>query len=203
MMFKEWGFLITEMVFLLILAALLGLFAGWIVWGRARNADAPESRALSRLRADLEACRVSGQAKDRRIGELENRLVNGNDKALAAAAGLVDGNEIDFEGDGRPEGTGEGVKPAVLAAPREGGADDLKKISGVGPKLEQLCHALGVYHFDQIAGWSDQEVAWVDANLEGFRGRVTRDGWVAQARELAGSGGAAVSRPVDEGDVYG
>ena len=201
-MFKEWGFLITEMVFLLILAALLGLVVGWIVWGRARDADAPESRALARLRADLEACHVSGQAKDRRIGELENRLANSNDKILAAAAALVDGDEIDFDGDGSPEGTGEGAKPAVLAGPREGGADDLKKIRGVGPKLEQLCHALGVYHFDQIAGWSDQEVAWVDANLEGFRGRVTRDGWVAQARVLAGGGGTAFPRRVDEGDVY-
>jgi len=74
-----------------------------------------------------------------------------------------------------------GVKPAMLAAARAEGADDLKRISGVGPKLEALLNSMGVYHFDQIAAWGDAEIAWVDANLEGFKGRVTRDGWVAQA----------------------
>ena len=56
---------------------------------------------------------------------------------------------------------------------------------GIGPKLEQLCHSLGFFHFDQVANWTDEEVAWVDANLEGFKDRVTRDQWVAQAKELA------------------
>jgi NADH-quinone oxidoreductase subunit E len=89
------------------------------------------------------------------------------------------------------------ARPAGLAAPREGGADDLKRIKGVGPKLEELLHGLGYYHFDQIAGWSPAEVAWVDANLEGFRGRVSRDGWVEQARVL-GAGGETGYK----GEVY-
>ncbi|MFP4239335.1 MAG: NADH-quinone oxidoreductase subunit E, partial [Rhodosalinus sp.] len=83
------------------------------------------------------------------------------------------------------EDDGAGTKPALRDAPRAGGADDLKQIKGVGPKLEQLLNRMGIYHFDQIAGWSADEVAWVDANLEGFKGRVTRDDWVAQARALA------------------
>lgn len=77
-------------------------------------------------------------------------------------------------------------KPEGLAAPRETGADDLKQINGVGPAMEKLLHSLGYYHFDQIAAWEPSEVAWVDANLEGFKGRVSRDNWVAQARALAG-----------------
>ncbi|MBS0124287.1 NADH-quinone oxidoreductase subunit E [Thetidibacter halocola] len=81
-----------------------------------------------------------------------------------------------------------GTKPATLAAPRDDKADDLKKIKGIGPKLEQLCHQLGFYHFDQIAAWTPDEVAWVDANLEGFKGRVTRDDWIAQAKILASGG---------------
>jgi predicted flap endonuclease-1-like 5' DNA nuclease len=72
--------------------------------------------------------------------------------------------------------------------------DDLKRIRGIGPRLEELCHSLGYYHFDQIAAWGPAEVAWVDANLEGFHGRVSRDGWVAQARALAAGGTAEVSR---------
>ena len=51
--------------------------------------------------------------------------------------------------------------------------------------LETLLHGLGYYHFDQIAAWTPAEVAWVDENLEGFHGRVSREGWVEQARQLA------------------
>ncbi len=86
---------------------------------------------------------------------------------------------------------GEDTRPAGLSAPREGKADDLKLILGIGPKLEALCHSLGFFHFDQIAGWTTNEIAWVDANLEGFKGRVTRDNWVAQAKILAAGGSVA------------
>ena len=43
---------------------------------------------------------------------------------------------------------------------------------------------MGIYHYDQIAGWSPEEVAWVDQNLKGFKGRASRDAWVAQAGGL-------------------
>ena len=76
-------------------------------------------------------------------------------------------------------------KPKALKAPRKSGADDLKLIKGVGPKLEALLHSLGFFHFDQVAGWTEAELAWVDENLEGFKGRATREEWVAQAKKLA------------------
>lgn len=79
----------------------------------------------------------------------------------------------------------EEAEPELLSAPREGReADDLKKISGVGPKLEQLLNSMGFWHFDQIAQWGPSEIAWVDARLK-FKGRIERDNWVAQASELA------------------
>lgn len=93
-------------------------------------------------------------------------------------------------------------RPAGLAAARAGSADDLKRIKGIGPKLELLCHSLGFYHFDQIAGWTADEIAWVDDNLEGFKGRVTRDDWVAQARILAAGGSTEFASRVDQGEVY-
>lgn len=98
--------------------------------------------------------------------------------------------------------TVEQVKPALLSAARGDGPDDLKKIKGVGPKLEELLHTLGVYHFDQIANWTAGEVAWVDDNLEGFKGRVSRDGWVEQARLLSGGGETEFSKRVEDGEVY-
>ncbi|WP_172299902.1 NADH-quinone oxidoreductase subunit E [Pseudoruegeria sp. HB172150] len=89
---------------------------------------------------------------------------------------------------------GEGTKPEALDAPRDGKADDLKKIKGVGPKLEKLLHSLGFYHYDQVANWTAAEVAWVDENLEGFKGRVSRDDWVSQARILAEGGETEFSK---------
>ncbi len=77
------------------------------------------------------------------------------------------------------------TQPQGLAAARDNKPDDLKLIKGVGPKLEALLQRLGYYHFDQLAAWTETEVAWVDDNLEGFKGRVTREGWVVQARVLA------------------
>lgn len=98
--------------------------------------------------------------------------------------------------------TEEGSRPVALDGPRGGTADDLKRIKGVGPKMEQLCNSLGFYHFDQIAAWTPEEVRWVDQNLQGFKGRVTRDTWVDQARLLASGGETAFSKKVDDGSVY-
>lgn len=97
---------------------------------------------------------------------------------------------------------GEGTKPAMLDAPRASGADNLKEIKGVGPKLEATLNEMGIYHFDQIANFSDQEVAWVDQNLKGFKGRVSRDNWVEQAKTLAAGGETEFSKKVDKGGMY-
>ncbi len=75
-------------------------------------------------------------------------------------------------------------KPRTLDAPRDGKKDDLKKIKGIGPKLEGVLNDLGIYHFDQIAAWSPREVEWVDDYLS-FKGRIGRDDWIGQARELS------------------
>ena len=92
-------------------------------------------------------------------------------------------------------------KPQTLAAPREGGPDDLQRIKGVGPKLAQMLNGMGFYHFDQIAAWNPQEVTWVDDNLEGFKGRVTRDDWVTQAKALSSGGETGSASRVKKGDV--
>ena len=79
----------------------------------------------------------------------------------------------------------EGTKPAnLLTEARDGQPDDLKKISGVGPKLEGLLHTNGVFHFDQIAAWTPAEIAYMDDQLS-FKGRIERDGWIDQAKQFA------------------
>lgn len=71
-----------------------------------------------------------------------------------------------------------------LAAP-EGKPDDLKRIKGIGPKLEKLLNSLGIYHYRQIAALTPEDIAWLDERLQ-FKGRIERDDWVGQAKKLAG-----------------
>ncbi|MBG6211459.1 NADH-quinone oxidoreductase subunit E [Labrenzia sp. EL_126] len=90
--------------------------------------------------------------------------------------------------------------PETLDGPRGGKADDLKKLKGVGPKLEATLHELGFYHFDQVANWGPAEVAWVDSRLK-FKGRIERDGWIEQARTLAAGEDTEFSKRVEAGEV--
>jgi len=73
-----------------------------------------------------------------------------------------------------------------------GKADDLKLIKGVAQVLEKMMHNLGVYYFWQIAEWTEQDVKHVDSLLTAFKGRITRDDWIAQSKLLARSPTAAV-----------
>ncbi len=76
--------------------------------------------------------------------------------------------------------------PDTLSSAVGGVADDLKRIKGVGPKLEGVLNDLGFYHFAQIAKWTPEQIAWVDDRLQ-FKGRIERDKWTDQARRLAES----------------
>ena len=238
MMFQRWGFLMGEIWLLLLLAALLGLFAGWLIWGRRAPEDAGEA---DRLRAALEACNAKGRDHTARITALEGdlsaakaaasesaakaeRAMAANAAASASAAAVAaqaapkvvasngqapsaaatpaqakaakassaapaskpdSGKAASAASDAAKETAPKAAdKPKGLTKARGGKPDDLKLIKGVGPKLEALCNKLGFYHFDQIASWTEKEIAWVDDNLEGFKGRVTREDWVQQARDL-------------------
>ena len=75
-----------------------------------------------------------------------------------------------------------GTKPTLFSeAPSE--KDDLKKITGVGPKLEEAMNKLGIYQFAQVASWTNDEIMWVDDSLS-VKGRIERDDWVGQVSEL-------------------
>lgn len=76
-------------------------------------------------------------------------------------------------------------KPELLKKPRGGKADDLELIWGVGPKLAKMLYSLGVHHFEQIAGWNADNLAWVDQNLGTFKGRAVRDDWIGQSKKLS------------------
>ncbi|WP_158963475.1 50S ribosomal protein L21 [Chachezhania sediminis] len=76
--------------------------------------------------------------------------------------------------------------PVAEAAAPAAGADDLKKLSGVGPALEKKLLAAGITSFAQIAAWTEEDIAAIDEQLS-FKGRIEREGWVEQAKTLAGA----------------
>lgn len=190
----------------------LGIATAWWIWGRlgevvaetaGKAGDAAKGAADS---ATGVASGVAGAATAAASGAADMA------KDAASAAGDVASGAVDTAKDAAKE-TGSAVVGGVAAAgagaaaaaagaadkaketiqdvanmPKialaVGDPDDLTKIKGVGPKLAETCQSLGVTRFDQISKWSDADIAEVDQYLK-FKGRITRDNWVDQAKFLA------------------
>ncbi len=170
------SYLLTQMFIYLLIAFLLGLLLGWLIWRYSDDTDTGDLTAIRSerdalkkerddLRGKLDACR-------RETDRLKDAASSAGATTAAAAAPVAAASVA-------------AQRPAGLDGPRGGVADKLQEIRGIGPQMENLVHSLGFYHFDQIAAWTPAEVAWVDDNLEGFKGRVTRDRWIDQAKRLA------------------
>ncbi len=92
-----------------------------------------------------------------------------------------------------------GIRPSSLQAPRGGEVDDLKEISGIGLKIEEVLNSLGIYHFDQIADWEPENVEWIE-NYLSVKRRVLKEDWIGQARLLATGGQTEFSKKVRRGE---
>ncbi|MEZ5962099.1 MAG: hypothetical protein R3C30_16995 [Hyphomonadaceae bacterium] len=88
----------------------------------------------------------------------------------------------------------------MLPAARKGAPDDLTLIEGVSLLQQTTLYSLGIFHFDQIAAWSEENVAWVDQYLR-LQGRIGEEEWLEQARELAAHGPAAARRALESEDA--
>jgi predicted flap endonuclease-1-like 5' DNA nuclease len=100
--------------------------------------------------------------------------------ARTSRAACVDSEDVALQPLPFPVNIGTDVEP-----------DDLLRLKGVGPKLARTLMAMGITNYRQIAAWSHEDIAAVDARLGVFSGRIVRDNWVEQARLL------------DAGDVAG
>jgi len=92
------------------------------------------------------------------------------------------------------------VQPLLLDKPREGGKDNLQLIKGIGAVIEAALNKKGIYHFDQIASWTKEEIAWVDSAIS-FPGRAEREKWVEQAKALANGETTEFAERVKRGEV--
>lgn len=91
-------------------------------------------------------------------------------------------------------------KPIGLSGPSDGKKDDLKRIKGIGPKIEITLNNLGIYHFDQVGGWSSKTVEWINGFIS-FKGRIQREKWISQAKALGQGKSTEFSNRVDKGQV--
>jgi len=135
---------------------------------RIARSLAAENHALRSALADAEAMRhqFAEFAEDRRA------LLRDLASARAETARYRD-LCIDLENN---------AAPPLLDGPNA--PDDLKLVVGIGPVLERMLHQMGVSTYRQIARWSERDIDEFDARLPEFPGRIRRDGWVTQAREL-------------------
>ena len=98
------------------------------------------------------------------------------------------------------EASYSGARPLGLASARGDKPDDLKLIKGIGRQNEERLHALGVWHFDQIAAWSAENVKWIGSYLA-FPGRIDRERWIAQATAIARGETTELAKRVECGDA--
>ncbi len=119
--------------------------------------------------------RTSPSAQSQQAGFVSPELLRG-EPIGASGKKTTKTKKPSLDDPNRPAGV---EKPAAV--------DDLKLISGVGPKIEGILHSLGIYSFAQVAGWNEAQRAWVDGYLN-FKGRIDRDDWVKQADALARGG---------------
>ena len=120
---------------------------------------------------------VASPAYDRKAADRADPAVEGTAKPRTHARGRA------VKGAAAPPLLNDANRPEAMKKPAR--PDDLKLISGVGPKLAGVLHSLGIYTFAQVAAWKKAERDWVDGYLK-FHGRIERDDWVKQASRLPG-----------------
>ncbi|MEE4236942.1 MAG: dipeptide ABC transporter ATP-binding protein [Anderseniella sp.] len=164
--------------------------------GSGRSKAAAAAAALASMpvpRAEKPAAGTRGSAEKRRATGKKAAAPTRSGVAAAASSAGSAGTSARAQstpGPGKPKTTKVASAMAVAKSGPErltkpqGKADDLKLISGVGPKLEGTLNKLGFWHFEQIARWTKKDIAIVDDELS-FKGRIERDEWVKQAKALA------------------
>ena len=157
---------------LLLAAFLIGLLVAWLILKGSRKTvvrrdesvadDAPARRNQALIDSTPVAAGATGGAQVAASARAETVQATDSEPAPAPA------------------------KAAAVSASTTGSAgDDLTRIKGVGPKLAATLGSMGVTTLDQIAAWTDEDVARIDAQLGRFQGRIERDDWRTQAALLS------------------
>lgn len=153
----------------------------------AENGASVRAPALSDAKANLVTDRADKPAAREPLRQRKGPINPTADAAPYTSPELRKGVPVKAAGKavGQKPSLDDRNRPAGIERPPR--VDDLKLISGVGPKIEKTLHGLGIYTFAQVAAWKKAEREWVDGYLS-FHGRIERDDWVRQAKALAKGG---------------
>ena len=162
---------------------------------QSRQQLAHSKREISRLETDNAQLALSLDNAKQASTRSQAFTAGNFDSGSASEADKISGDD---EIRPSPSAVDDSFRPVSLSQPEDGGADDLTKISGVGPKLNSTLNDLGIYHYHQIAGFSRENVEWVDGYLS-FKGRIDREEWIPQAKVLMGDPGQATASSGDHG----
>jgi branched-chain amino acid transport system ATP-binding protein len=168
----------------------------------AKETKAKETKAKEEAEAKAKA--VTPKAAEAKVGQkkaTKETKSQAKEKGTKAKKAVTAKTAIKKDSDTVDANEDKGVAPeGLLSAPREGGKDNLTRIKGIGIKIDEALNGIGIYHFDQIAAWTEENMAWADSQLA-FPGRAKRDDWVGQAKLLAEGKETAFSKRVDKGEV--
>lgn len=158
----------------ILFAFILGMLVGWWLCGRCRckGEKSSDDQSTAVSTAAVTSAAVEPSA------------------SVASVNTAVDADELQVEDDWKPAGFSD--KPAD--------ADDLKRIKGVGPVIEKTLNGLGIYQFKQIGEFTRDNISWVDKYIS-FPGRIDREEWVQQAKDLAKGKDTEFSKRVDKGEM--
>lgn len=159
------------------------------------QAPAAEVEAPPAVTADPDRWKWRARYLEARVRHLEERPVQ-----YVAAPQQVAAETVEAPQPAAQPAPSRRAKPPVLPAARNGAPDDLTLIEGVSLLQQTTLYSLGIFHFDQIAAWSEENVAWVDQYLR-LQGRISEQEWLAQAADLAREGPAAARRVLQDEDV--
>ncbi len=148
--------------------------------------SAPEGGLTSLTEKPGKSSRASGSARKAAAGKTKSKVAAPSKKPAAKIAGVIGAAATKkANAAAKPAKSADAGKPKGMRKPAK--PDDLKLISGVGPKIEGILNGLGIYKFEQVSKWKKAERDWVDGFLK-FKGRIDRDDWVKQAKALAKGG---------------
>lgn len=147
----------SEITLCLLLAALIGFILGFIV-----------AKATGKKTTDKKDDRQKSITKE---------------QAPTPKKSIEDEIETLIETVSKEETATKAEKPELLDAPKANKKDALTEIKGIGPKVEEQLNAAGIYHFTQIAHWSEANILWLEENTS-FAHRAKKDLWVKQAKAL-------------------
>lgn len=173
------GYLFFQIIIWILLAFGLGGIVGWLLRGFTHTFQEDENGDPEPL----------AHGDDHTMVSLLRAELNDYKKRLHHLEAAPQTTKPDTEKP-KPE-IADAWRPAALAAPR-GKADDLKRVRGIGPKIEQTLNNLGIFHYEQIANLNRENILWLNHHLH-FPGRIEREHWIDQTRELA-------KQPVDRAE---